>query len=68
MGLKDIMTKPWKLGSTELAWQEPHFYRIQLRADAHWRMLIALAIGPMVAGILLGLFSLHRSGPSNQSL
>jgi hypothetical protein len=54
MGFKNIMTKPWKLGSTELAWKEPPFYRIRLRRDALWRLLICVGIGLVAAGFMLG--------------
>jgi hypothetical protein len=57
MGLKDILTKPWKLGSTELAWKEPPFYRIRLRGDALWRLLISVGIGLVAAGFMLGMTS-----------
>ncbi|MHC4094420.1 MAG: hypothetical protein ACYSU3_00030 [Planctomycetota bacterium] len=51
--MKEIMTKPWKLGSTELAWKEPHFYHVRLRRDVLWRLLISVGIGLVVAGIML---------------
>lgn len=57
MGLKEIMTKPLWLGSTELAWQEPPFYRIRLRRDALWRLLISVGVGLVAAGILLGVLA-----------
>ncbi|MHC4643480.1 MAG: hypothetical protein ACYS32_17705, partial [Planctomycetota bacterium] len=60
MGFIDIMTKPWKLGSTELAWQEPFLYPTQLRGDALWRVLICVGIGLVTPGILLGVFSLQE--------
>ena len=60
MGFIDIMTKPLWLGSTELAWKEPHFYHVRLRRDVLWRLLISVGIGLVPAGILLGVFSLQE--------
>ena len=60
MGFKEIMTKPWKLGSTELAWNEPPFYLIRLRGDALWRLLISVGGGLVVAGIMLGVLALQE--------
>lgn len=60
MGLKEILTKPLWLGSTELAWQEPPFYRIRLRRDALWRLLICVGIGLVAAGFMLGAASFRN--------
>jgi len=60
MGFKEIMTKPWKFGSTELAWEEPPFYRIRLRRDALRRLLISVGVGLVAAGILFGVLSLEE--------
>ncbi len=60
MGLREIMTKPWKLGSTELAWHEPSLYPIRLRGDALRRLLIALGIGLVAACIILCVFALQE--------
>jgi hypothetical protein len=60
MGLKEIMTKPLWLGSTELAWKEPPFYHIRLRRDALWRLLICVGIGLVAAGFMLGASSFRN--------
>ena len=57
MGFIDIMTKPWKLGSSELAWKEPPFYPVRLRRDALWRLLICVGIGLVAGGFMLGALS-----------
>ncbi|UCG48724.1 MAG: hypothetical protein JSU94_02895 [Phycisphaerales bacterium] len=60
MGFIDILTKPLRLGSSKLAWQEPSLYPIRLRGDALRRLLIAVGIGLVAACIILCVFALQE--------
>lgn len=57
MGLREILTRPIKLGQSSLSWQEPFAYRIRLRGDALFRLLIALGAWLAGSGLMLILFS-----------
>lgn len=63
MGIWETLTKQRGLGTAAFRWQEPVFYRIQLRGDFWPRVGMLLAAWAAAIGVLLVLFAINVSPP-----
>jgi hypothetical protein len=64
MGLWDLLTKDISFSRVDLKWSEPALYRIRLKKDLPWRVLLVLSCWLAATGGLLIIFSQNQNPTS----
>jgi len=66
MGLWNLLTKDISLSRADLKWGEPPLYRLRLKEDLPWRVLLVAACWLAVTGVMLILFSQNENQESSR--
>ncbi|MBD3674217.1 MAG: hypothetical protein HUJ26_11900 [Planctomycetaceae bacterium] len=65
MGLWNLLTKDISFGRSNLKWGEPPIYRLRLKRDLPWRVLLVAACWLAATGIMLIIFSQNQNEESS---
>jgi|GEM_PF-1638144 len=66
MGLWKFLTKDISFSRADLKWSEPALYRLRLKKDLPWRILLVLSCWLAATGVMLIIFSQNQNEESSK--